>query len=60
MRSFPILMGFERNKMAEGSRKSNSYISCIKNRKYGGEGKIKTQYQSSGRLISYDWDGDSL
>lgn len=60
MRSFPILMGFERNKMAEGSRKSNSYISCIKNRKYGGEGKIKTQYQSSGRLISYEWDGDSL
>lgn len=60
MRSFPILMGFERNKMADGSRKSNSYISCIKNRKYGGEGKIKTQYQSSGRLISYEWDGDSL
>jgi twinkle protein len=60
MRSFPILMGFERNKMADGQRKSNSFISCIKNRKYGGEGKIKTQYQSSGRLISYDWDGDSL
>lgn len=60
MRSFPILMGFERNKMAEGTKKSNSFISCIKNRKYGGEGKIKTQYQPSGRLISYDWDGDSL
>lgn len=60
MRSFPILMGFERNKHADGERKSNSYISCIKNRKYGGEGKIKTQYQSTGRLISYDWDGDKL
>ncbi|MNY28280.1 hypothetical protein D3C86_1622430 [compost metagenome] len=60
MRSFPVLMGFERNKHADGDRKSNSFISCIKNRKYGGEGKIKTQYQSTGRLVSYDWDGDSL
>lgn len=60
MRSFPLLMGFERNKMADGQRKSNSFISCIKNRKYGGEGKVKTQYQPSGRLISYAWDGDSL
>lgn len=60
MRSFPVLLGFERNKHADGDKKSNSYISCIKNRKYGGEGRIKTQYQSNGRLLSYDWDGDHL
>lgn len=61
MRSFPVLGGFERNKHAEGDLKSNSFISVIKNRKYGGEGKIKTQYQpNTGRLIEYDWEGDSL
>lgn len=60
MRSFPVLMGFERNKMAPDGRASNSFISCIKNRKYGGEGRIKTQYQPNGRLISYPWEGDSL
>lgn len=60
MRSFPVLMGFERNKMAPDGRASNSFITCIKNRKYGGEGKIKTQYQPNGRLISFDWEGDTL
>lgn len=61
MRSFPVLGGFERNKHADGDKKSNSYIAVIKNRKYGGEGKIKTQYQpQTGRLIEYEWDGDSL
>jgi len=61
MRCFPILGGFERNKHADGDLKDNSYISLIKNRKYGGEGKVKTQYQEkTGRLIEYSWDGDSL
>lgn len=60
MRSFPVLMGFERNKMAPDGKASNSFISCIKNRKYGGEGRIKTQYQPNGRLISYNWEGDTL
>lgn len=61
MRSFPVLGGFERNKHAEGDLKNNSYMSIIKNRKYGGEGKIKTQYNpKTGRLLEYDWDGDSL
>ena len=61
MRSFPVLGGFERNKHADGAKKSNSFISVIKNRKYGGEGKIKTQYQTAtGRLLEYDWDGDEL
>ena len=60
MRSFPLLMGFERNKMAEDGKASNSYISCIKNRKFGGEGRIKTQYQPNGRLLNLNWEGDSL
>lgn len=61
MRSFPLLMCFERNKHAEGALVNNSYIGAIKNRKYGGEGKIKTQYQpKSGRLIEFDWEGSSL
>lgn len=61
MRSFPVLGGFERNKHADGVGKNNSFISVIKNRKYGGEGKIKTQYQpTTGRLIEYEWDGDTL
>lgn len=60
MRAFPVMFGFERNKHAEDTA-SNSYISCIKNRKYGGEGKIKTQYQTkTGRLLQYNWDGDGL
>lgn len=61
MRSFPVLGGFERNKHADGDLRNNSYMSVIKNRKYGGEGKIKTQYNpKTGRLLEYDWDGDSL
>lgn len=60
MRAFPMMFGFERNKHAEETA-SNSFIRCVKNRKYGGEDKIKTQYQSqTGRLIEYSWDGDSL
>lgn len=61
MRSFPLLMCFERNKHAEGSLANNSFIGAIKNRKYGGEGKIKTQYQpKTGRLLEFNWEGDKL
>ena len=61
MRSFPVLMGFERNKHAEGNKASNSFISVVKNRKYGGEGKIKTQYQpKTGRLVEFNWEGTGL
>lgn len=60
MRSFPLLLCFERNKHAEGELKSNSFVGCIKNRKFGGEGKIKTQYQKNGRLIEKEWEGDTL
>jgi len=61
MRSFPVMMGFERNKMSKDSM-SKSYLSVLKNRKYGGEGLIKTQYESrTGRLLENCWqDGDFL
>lgn len=61
MRAFPLLMGFQRNKHALGDLKANSFISCIKNRMFGGEDKFKTQYQqSTGLLLQYEWEGDSL
>jgi twinkle protein len=61
MRSFPMMMAFERNKHATGDLASRSYLGVIKNRKYGNEGLIKTKYTSStGRLLEYDWDGEKL
>ena len=61
MRSFPTILGFERNQFAEGSLSSNSFISILKNRDYGGKKKIKTQYSpTTGRLLEFDWEGDSL
>ena len=61
MRSFPLMLGFERNKHAEGGKASNSFISAVKNRKYGGEGRIKTQYQpKTGKLLEFNWEGDKL
>lgn len=61
MRSFANILGFERNKMAEDeSRKANSFLSILKNRDYGNEQKVKTQYSSTGRLLEYNWEGNSL
>ena len=61
MRSFPTMIGFERNKHSEGELKSRSYISVIKNRLYGSEGKLKTQYfPKTGRLLQNEWVGDTL
>lgn len=61
MRAFPLIMSFERNKHAQGELKANSFLGCIKNRMFGGEDKFKTQYQqSTGRLLQYEWEGDSL
>jgi len=63
MRSFPVMMGFERNKSAETKAdQSKSIINVLKNRKYGGEGLIKTQYYpDTGRLLTNSWmDGDFL
>ena len=63
MRSFPVMMGFQRNKYAPDGAASYSYTSVLKNRKFGGEGKVKTQYnQGTGRLLQneWDWNNDSL
>lgn len=61
MRSFPLLMSFERNKTAPDGRAANSYIGCIKNRLYGGESKFKTRYDSStGLILPFEWEGDEL
>ena len=61
MRSFSNIIGFERNKMASDERKNNSYMSLIKNRDYGNEQKIKTQYSHrTGRLLEFEWQGVSL
>lgn len=62
MRSFPNLVGFERNKYATEGREHNSFISIIKNRDYGNERKFKTKYDAmnTGRLLEYNWEGDKL
>lgn len=61
MRSFPTILGFERNQFAEGDLASNSYLGVLKSRDYGGKKKIKTQYSSkTGRLLEHNWVGDSL
>lgn len=62
MRSFPNIIGFERNKYAEPEEnKNNSFVSIIKSRDYGDEQKVKTQYNpATGRLKEFDWEGDSL
>lgn len=61
MRSFANLIGFERNKTAPDETKNNSFFSIIKNRDYGDEQKIKTQYSSrTGRLLEFEWEGENL
>lgn len=62
MRSFPNIIGFERNKAADTEDlRSNSYLSLIKNRDYGDERKFKTKYsKATGRLKEFEWEGDSL
>jgi hypothetical protein len=51
-------MSFRRNKHAEDSRKNNSYIEVLKNRKYGSEGQIKATYNPlTGRLYENCWPG---
>ncbi len=61
MRSFPTILGFERNQFAEGDLANNSFLGVLKSRDYGGKVKIKTQYSPrTGRLLEYDWEGDAL
>lgn len=63
MRSFPMLMSFMRNKHASGDNmdKNNSILAVIKNRKYGGEGQIRTKYDTNtGQIYAHTWDGELL
>ena len=62
MRSFANIIGFERNKdHPEDAKKSNSFLSILKNRDYGGERKVKTQYSpTTGRLLEFNWEGCAL
>jgi len=64
MRSFPVLMGFRRNKHADeekGMSKNNSILSVLKNRKFGSEGEIRTQYiPETSQLIQNHWQGELL
>lgn len=61
MRSFPLMMGFERNKSLSSADSCKSSIVILKNRKYGGEGLVKTQYyKDTGRLIENLWSGSNI
>lgn len=60
MRSFPMMIGFERNKNS-GINSNNSIIRILKNRKYGNEGFLKTKYNSvTGRLLESEWLGSLI
>lgn len=57
MRYSHMIIGFERNKHAECPH--CSYITCIKNRKYGRTGRFKTFYtERTGRLQERIWDDE--
>ena len=60
MRSFPNIWMFERNKDSEDTP-NNSFINIAKNRDYGGECRIKTQWnETTGRLLENEWMGEEL
>lgn len=57
MRWCQVIMGFERNKQAEGDAKHRSRVRLLKHRKYGTTGVIDTVYTpSTGRLEQFDPD----
>ncbi|MDC1406078.1 toprim domain-containing protein [Akkermansiaceae bacterium] len=63
MRWSQVIIGFERDKMAEGDEKHNSKLRLLKHRKYGTTGAIDTQYDvPTGRLITrvYQSEEDKL
>lgn len=54
MRFCQVILGFERNKQAEGDGKNLSKIRLLKDRKYGQSGYIHTQYTpETGKLSEY-------
>lgn len=58
MRSFHVMMGFERNKLLTGDNSSKSCINLLKLRKYGGERPVKTKYNvKTGKLVESLWEG---
>lgn len=60
MRSFPLMMGFERNKFAPDGAACYSWTTVIKNRKFGNEGKVKTQYYpATGLLKENQWETEN-
>lgn len=55
MRWCQLILGFERNKQADGDAKNFSLIRLLKDRKYGRSGEIYTKYISeTGRLLERD------
>lgn len=52
MRWSQVILGFERNKQADGEGKHNSIIRLLKDRKYGRSGCVYTKYiPETGRLL---------
>ncbi len=52
MRWSQLIIGFERNKQAEGDAKNFSVIRLLKDRKYGKSGLVYTKYlPETGRLL---------
>ncbi len=50
-----MILGFERNKQAEGDAKNFSLIRLLKDRKYGKSGCVYTKYLAeTGRLLERD------
>jgi twinkle protein len=55
MRWSQVILGFERNKQAEGAGKNLSLIRLLKDRKFGRSGMIYTKYiNETGRLLQRD------
>lgn len=54
MRFCQVILGFERNKQAEGHAKNQSKIRLLKDRKYGQSGYIHTEYiPETGKMNEY-------
>ena len=55
-----LMLGFERNKQADGDQKHNSFIRILKDREYGNTGVVPTRYDvGTGCLVQRDPGDDS-